>query len=177
MVRLIIIAAIVAALGSGAAWAVSTASENERLSTELTAAAEANTTYINAITVMEGNIKQIEAALLERSQKARTIQTELNQTKRRLIDAQNVPAITVIEQQCMDSAIPVSILNVLRETGDHLPDKPTSKAMPFYSPVRVHTSPDITGINLVGSSRIRSGIKISYSPAEYGPRNNKRFLQ
>ena len=177
MVRLIIIAAIVAALGSGAVWAISTSSENERLTIELSTAADANTTYINAIAIMEGNIKQIEADLLERSQKTRKIQTELNQTKRRLEDAKNVPAITVIEQQCMDSFIPASILNVLRETGSNLPDKPTSQAMPLFSPIRVHTNTDITGINLVGSSRIRSGIKISYSPAEYGPRNNKRFLQ
>lgn len=172
MARLAVLLSILMLLGAGAAWAVNVSADRTRLESELQQTVQANRSYIDAIAVLDRQQRDLEQSIIDRDRRARAIQNELNTTKRRLFDASKMPSITYVERECMESGIPVPVLDLLRETGRGVPNKPTSQNLPTGYSLFANTGPDIHGSNLVGPCGSCDRTQVAHSTIEPGPAGN-----
>ncbi len=129
-VKIVAVAVIAVIMAGGLYWVTSLAKENERLESDLNTATEANAAFEHALQVMKELQAENSEIILRRERQIMSTQAELKQKTRELRDVQESPQITVVERECMQSDIPVPILDILRETPSGERDSPSRESLP-----------------------------------------------
>ena len=159
------------------AYVASLAGDNQRLQSNLQTALSANESQRQAIEFMAEEMARQHQAVVERDRRNQATTRRLQQTERRLRDAQNSPQITVVERECMQSDIPVGVFDILREAPHRNGSNPAGKNLPSGYFLYGNGSPTVRGPHLGGSGSLRQGVAVSHPHAEPGPGRDTGILQ
>lgn len=174
MVRIAVIALILSSITAVTAWVFNLKAENEQLTADLAGTVSANQTYIDAIAIMDANQRDKEQQIIQRDKSNRKIKNQLYSAEKELIDARAYFTQTQID--CMDSAVPDPVINILRETDSSLQDKPANKAMSRTNIVHRPASTGIQGPDVGRYCTACFSAEVTYQRAEQRPQTDKRVL-
>lgn len=143
--KLIAILLLVSALLSAVYWVVGLAQEREQALADLDKALVSNESKDAALSRMAALYAQSQEQVADRDRRNADIERRLRQTNRELIDAKKSPQITIAERECMDSTIPIAVLNILREAPSIDGGSGTDQGMPRSRTVRRGTLAAVLG--------------------------------
>lgn len=176
--RKILMVSIGGTLAIGAlAYVASLAGDNQRLQSDLQTALSANASQQQAIQFMAQEMARQHQAVVERDQRNRATARRLQQTERRLRDAQNSPQITVVERECMQSDIPVGVFDILREAPHRNGSDPAGKDLPGRYFLFGDGGAAVRGPHLGGPGSLRQSVAVSHPHVKPGPRRDSGILQ
>ena len=174
MVKIAIIAVIITSITAVSAWVFNLKAENEQLTADLAGTVSANQTYIDAIAIMDANHREKERQIIQRDNSNRKIKNQLYSAEKELSDARAYFTQTQID--CMDSAVPDPVINILRETPNSLQDKPAGKAMSCTNIVYQPSIAGIQGPDMGRYCKSCASVAVTYQRAEQRPATDQRVL-
>ena len=165
MIKAIVIGVIVSLLTAIGAWAVHVLEERELLKGQLKTAVETNKENDKEIAKLKALNQQKEAQIAQRDILERQNQTQLKKLNQQIRDLKNEPAkITVTERECMESDIPLPVLDVLREHPEGAyKGKGNRQGVPSHPTLLAITDPRLYRFDLGGRSDLHLGVESLYS--------------
>ena len=176
--KMLAILLIISALGSGVYYVVDLAQERERLAAGLDTATSANKTYIAAMVQMETMWQQSQQQVAERDQRNADIERRLRARNQELNNARQSSNITTTQRECMDSAIPRVIADILREhSASGHRDRPAAEAVSRLGAVLNHAAADVRGPHLDRPRELYAHAAVGIPEITVRPPGNTGFLR
>ena len=164
MIKAIVIGVVISVITAVGAWLVNVVEERKILEAQLATAVQTNKTNEEQIAKLRQLNKQKEDQIAKREITERKNKDKLNQLTKQVRDLKNEPAkITVVERECMESAIPVPVLDLLREPaqGTYRRNK-DREGMSRYPTLLAVTDPSLYRFDVGGRSDLHLGVESLY---------------
>ena len=133
-----IIAAVIAVLSAGT-WAVATASENERLSTEVSLLEQGQQSLVEAMALMDKEAQALRRDSEKRVQEVLATTRDLNAAQAKLRSLNHEPENQAFQTACLDREWPDSIADLFMQpagTGADSPPATPGSSLPTSEQIR-----------------------------------------